>query len=106
MTPLARREARQGYLFISPWIIGFLAFTALPMLATLAFTFLNLTLAQEEPVRFVGLDNYARLVGDSRVWDSLAVTFKFAAIWLPRVDRRAVRARARAEQPATSSARA
>ena len=83
LSPLARREARQGYLFISPWIIGFLAFTALPMLATLAFTFLNLTLAQEEPVRFVGLDNYARLVDDSRVLASLAVTFKFAVIWLP-----------------------
>ena len=83
LSALARREARQGYLFISPWIIGFLAFTALPMLATLAFSFLNVTLAQEEPIRFVGLDNYARLVGDSRVWDSLAVTFRFAAIWLP-----------------------
>lgn len=83
LTPLARREARQGYLFISPWIIGFLAFTALPMIATFAFTFLNLTLAQEQPVRFVGLDNYARMAGDSRVWASLGVTFKFAAIWLP-----------------------
>ncbi|HEY7524153.1 MAG TPA: sugar ABC transporter permease [Candidatus Limnocylindrales bacterium] len=83
LTPLARREARQGYLFISPWIIGFLAFTALPMIATLAFTFLNLTLAQEDPVRFVGLDNYARLASDGRVWASLAVTLKFAAIWLP-----------------------
>ena len=57
LTPLARREARQGYLFISPWIIGFLAFTALPMLATFAFSFLNLTLAQEEPVRFVAGDD-------------------------------------------------
>jgi multiple sugar transport system permease protein len=83
LSPLARREARQGYLFISPWIVGFLVFTALPMLATLVFTFLNLTLAQEEPLRFVGLDNYARLVGDSRVWESLGNTFKFAAIWLP-----------------------
>jgi multiple sugar transport system permease protein len=83
MTPLARREARQGYLFISPWIIGFLAFTAVPMLATLVFTFFNLTLSQEEPLRFVGLDNYARLAGDARVWSSLANTFKFAAIWLP-----------------------
>jgi ABC-type sugar transport system permease subunit len=83
LSPLARREARQGYLFISPWIAGFLIFTALPMLATLVFTFLNLTLAQEEPIRFVGLDNYARLLGDSRVWDSLFNTFKFAAIWLP-----------------------
>ena len=83
LTPLARREARQGLLFISPWILGFLLFTAFPMVATLAFTFLNITLAQEEPLRFVGLDNYARLAGDERVWESLGVTFKFAALWLP-----------------------
>jgi multiple sugar transport system permease protein len=83
LRPLARREARQGYLFISPWVIGFVAFTLLPMLATLAFTFLNVTLAQEQPLRFVGLDNYIRLVGDERVWSSLGNTFKFAAVWLP-----------------------
>jgi multiple sugar transport system permease protein len=85
MTPLARREARQGLLFISPWIIGFFLFTLLPMLATLAFTFLNITLAQEQPLRFVGLDNYARLIGDQQVWQSLSVTFRFALIWLPFV---------------------
>ena len=83
LTPLARREARQGYLFISPWIVGFLAFTALPMLATLIFTFLNMTLAQEEPLAFVGLDNYARIVNDGQVWETLGVTFRFAALWLP-----------------------
>ena len=83
LTPLARREARQGYLFIAPWIVGFLTFTALPMLATLVFTFFNLTLAQEEPLRFIGLDNYARLAGDARVWTSLGNTLKFASIWLP-----------------------
>ena len=83
LTPLARREARQGYLFISPWVFGFLAFVAVPMLATLAFTFFNLTLAQEEPLHFVGLDNYARLAGDARIWSSLANTFKFGLIWLP-----------------------
>ena len=83
LTPLARREARQGLLFISPWILGFLMFTAFPMVATLAFTFLNITLAQEEPLRFVGLDNYVRLANDGRVWESLGVTLKFALLWLP-----------------------
>lgn len=83
LTPLARREARQGLLFISPWILGFLLFTLLPMIATLAFTFLNITLAQEEPLRFVGLDNYAKLANDGQVWESLGVTLKFAALWLP-----------------------
>jgi ABC-type sugar transport system permease subunit len=53
------------------------------MLATLIFTFLNMTLAQEEPLRFVGIDNYARLANDARVWASLGNTFKFGLIWLP-----------------------
>ena len=83
MSPLARREARQGLLFVSPWIIGFVAFTALPMLATFIFTFLNVTLRQEEPLAFVGLENYATLGRDPQVWASLFVTFKFAAVWLP-----------------------
>src|SRR4051812_4179882 len=80
---LARHEARQGFLFISPWLIGFVIFPAVPMIATLVFTFLNLTLAQEQPVRFVGFDNYVRLLHDARVWSSLGNTFTFAAIWLP-----------------------
>ena len=83
MTPLARREARQGLLFVAPWIFGFIAFTALPMIATFIFTFLNITLRQEEPLGFVGLDNYVTLGRDPQVWSSLFVTLKFAAVWLP-----------------------
>jgi multiple sugar transport system permease protein len=82
---LARREARQGLLFISPWIIGFLLFTAIPMVATFVLTFLNVTLSQSEPLRFVGLDNYARLMRDGQAWGSLAVTIRFALFWLPVV---------------------
>ena len=82
-SPLARREAREGYLYILPWIVGFLAFTALPMVATFVFSFANLTLAQKEPVRFVGLDNYVELVNDGTVRDALSVTFRFALLWLP-----------------------
>jgi ABC-type sugar transport system permease subunit len=83
LTPLARREARQGLLYISPWIIGFLAFTLIPMIATLVMTFLNVTLAQEEPLRFVGVDNYSRMANDKQVWDSLSVTLRFALLYLP-----------------------
>ena len=80
---LARREALWGYLFISPWIVGFLFLTLVPVVATFIFTFLNLRLNQQQPVRFVGLDNYADLINDPRAWDSLLVTLKFAAIALP-----------------------
>jgi ABC-type sugar transport system permease subunit len=83
LSPLASREMRWGLLFLSPWIIGFLAFTFLPMVATLAFTFTNINLAQEEPLRFVGLSNYEALFNDPGVRESLGVTLKFALIALP-----------------------
>ena len=80
---LARREAMWGYLFLLPWIIGFLAFTLIPMLATLGFSFTNINLAQERPLSFVGFSNYQRLTTDPQAWSSLAVTFRYAAIALP-----------------------
>ncbi len=82
-TPLARREARWGLIFLSPWLIGFLAFTLFPMIASLAFSLTNLSLAQEQPLRFVGLKNYQTMLGDTQVWESLGVTFRFAALNLP-----------------------
>ncbi len=83
MSGLAWRRARWGYLFIAPWLIGFVLFTAFPMAATLVFSFTNINLSQTEPLRFVGLENYQALVGDRQAWDSLAVTLKFALLALP-----------------------
>jgi multiple sugar transport system permease protein len=83
MQPLARREARWGLLFLSPWIVGFLLFTLIPMIATLGFTFTNVDLTQQDPLRFVGAENYQKLLRDKRAWDSLAVTLRFGLIALP-----------------------
>ena len=80
---LARREMRWALLFISPWIIGFLAFTFLPMVATLLFTFTNINLDQSQPLRFVGLDNWSALIADKQVWQSLGITLRFAVLMLP-----------------------
>ncbi len=93
MTPLARKEMRTGMLFITPWIIGFLAFTLLPMIATLIFTFMDLKITDGilNPPKFNGLQNYATLFQDSRVWNaapnsspgSMWITIRFALIALP-----------------------
>jgi multiple sugar transport system permease protein len=80
---LARREARWGLLFIGPWIIGFLAFTLLPLLASLVFVFSNISLSSDETFRFVGLTNIRNMLADRQVWEALGVTFKFAALNLP-----------------------
>ena len=83
LTPLGRREALQGLLFISPWLIGFLLFTLLPTVAALTMSFTNVELTGSEPLQFVGLANYQKLLADPDVWRSLRVTFVFAALWLP-----------------------
>lgn len=81
--PIARREARWGLLFISPWIVGFILFALLPLIAAMVLTFTNITVGQQDPVRFVGLENYQRLLNDKRAWDSLTVSLRFAIIALP-----------------------
>src|SRR5215211_3755933 len=91
LPPLARREFRAGMLFLAPWIFGFLAFTLLPMLATLFFSFLNLRITDGifSTPEFVGLENYRQLFKDPQVWStsttpgSLWVTIKFGLFALP-----------------------
>src|SRR4026208_77845 len=83
MSPLARREARWGLIFISPWLVGFVLFTLLPTIATLVFSFTNINLSSSAPFGFVGLKNYLDMLADAQVWASLRVTFSFALIWLP-----------------------
>ncbi len=54
-----KRQNRQGYMFMLPWIIGFLLFTAFPFFATiyLSFTEVRQNVAGFN-IKFIGLDNY------------------------------------------------
>src|SRR5882757_6573031 len=72
-----------GYLFIAPWLLAFLAFTAIPMLgsAVLAFTDYNVL---SQNLKWVGLDNFQRMLfNDPRYWRSVQATFTFALIAVP-----------------------
>jgi multiple sugar transport system permease protein len=77
-----RREAVAGYLFISPWIIGFLIFTAGTMIYSLviSFTHYNLATGASTPA---GLGNYQRLVTDPMVRTSLGNTLFYALLAVP-----------------------
>ena len=58
------REAVWGYVFISPWIIGFVVFSALPMLASLVLSLTNFDPRRPDEVKFIGLENYFRMTRD------------------------------------------
>ncbi|UCH27682.1 MAG: sugar ABC transporter permease [Trueperaceae bacterium] len=80
---LMRQQQRWGWIFLSPWIIGFFAFTALPILASLIFSFTDFALNKPEEIEFVGFQNYVQLFKDPLVSVSLWVTLKFALLSLP-----------------------
>ncbi len=76
-----RREVLAGLLFISPWIIGFLAFTFYPMAKALYYSFTNYNLLQ--PPTWVGLGNYTTaFTGDPLFWQSLGNTVIYALLTL------------------------
>lgn len=84
LSPMKRREAQWGFAFILPWLLGFLFFYLAPMISSLIFSVYDFTLSNPEESRFVGFDNWRRmLLEDPNVWETLSVTFRFAAISLP-----------------------
>lgn len=81
-TKLARREALEGYIFLLPWIIGFLAFQFGPLLASLYLGFTNYR-GSTAP-QWIGAENFKRMFTDDPLfWQSLKVTVLYALGFLP-----------------------
>jgi multiple sugar transport system permease protein len=76
-----QREAIAGYLFILPWIVGFLALTLGPIIASLYLSFTNYQLVK--PPVWTGLANYDRLLNDRLFWQSMKVTATYVAVSVP-----------------------
>jgi multiple sugar transport system permease protein len=81
-SPWARRQNILGYLWISPWLAGFVIFTAGPMLASLVLSFTNYRIINV--IKWGGLDNYkTALFIDELFWPSLKLTFDYMLISVP-----------------------
>jgi multiple sugar transport system permease protein len=70
--------------FISPWIIGFAVFTAIPIGLSFYYSFCDyaLTKPSRGPL-WIGLDNYDQMIHDPVFWKSLGNTLYYAAMALP-----------------------
>lgn len=68
---LGAHEAKWGYLMISPWLVGFLGLVVGPMVASLYYSLTRYNVLS--PARFVGLENYAMIVGDD--WANTSKAF-------------------------------
>ena len=79
---MARREAIDGYISISPWLIGFLVFTVGPLVASLYLSFTEWTITR--PPTWIGLANYERmLTRDPLFWQALKVTILYVLLSVP-----------------------
>ena len=70
-----------GLLFISPWIIGFIAFLAYPLYYTLRISFTRFSGFGE--ATWIGLDNYERMLSDNLFWKSLYNTLYYTVLAVP-----------------------
>jgi multiple sugar transport system permease protein len=69
------------FLFISPWLIGYLLFTLGPIVMNFAYSFSKYD-AIKAPV-FIGLGNYREMFNDMLFWKSLSVTAYYTVLFVP-----------------------
>ncbi len=75
------REHVDAYIFLAPWLIGFLVFTAGPMIGSLALALTDWDLINAP--KFIGLRNFPEIVHDDLFWKVLANTAYYTIIGVP-----------------------
>ena len=78
-----RREGLIGLLFLSPWLLGFIFFKAIPILAALGFSFTNFKMLEPEKTRFIGLANYVSFFRDTAAGSSLFGSISYFVLSVP-----------------------
>jgi len=74
----------KGLAFISPWMIGFCLFMAVPIGLSLYFSFCDFSnTSRALPPVYIGLGNYRELMGDEIFWQCVRNTIYYAALVLP-----------------------
>lgn len=82
MSKKEKKQLRTGLLIISPWLVGLIAFTGIPLVIALGMSFTNYSFLT--PSKFVGLDNYVTMfTEDPLIWKSLGITFLYAVVSVP-----------------------
>ncbi|MHA6533540.1 carbohydrate ABC transporter permease [Paenibacillus sp. BAC0078] len=79
---MKNKDGRWFYIFISPWLIGFLGLTLGPIIFSIYMSFTDWDLFQSP--NFIGFENYINLLTDDPIfWKSVGNTFFYALIAIP-----------------------
>lgn len=75
-------EAKWGYIFLLPWLVGLIVFWIGPIIASAWFSLMEYDVLS--PPQWIGLDNYVRaFTGDKQFWPSLLRTFNYSIAVVP-----------------------
>ena len=81
--PRLRYDRLFGLLLISPWLLGFILFKLLPILASLGISFTDFYMLAPDETQFIGLANYTRLFQDRAVGYVLFASLGMALFTVP-----------------------
>jgi multiple sugar transport system permease protein len=77
-----RNEVATGYALITPWLLGFLIWTAFPIVASFYLSFTEYNVLQ--PANWVGMRNYERIfTRDIDFWPAIRITVLYAFLSVP-----------------------
>jgi len=77
----AGRDNKAGYLFLAPWLVGLVVITIGPLIASLYLSFTEYSLI--EPPQWIGVENFTRMISDTRLHNALRVTFTYVIVSVP-----------------------
>ena len=81
-SPVQANQAKWGYIFLLPWLLGLIIFWIGPILISAYFSVLEYDVLS--PPIFIGIDNYTRAFsGDKQFWPSLGRTFYYSIVVVP-----------------------
>jgi multiple sugar transport system permease protein len=80
---MRQREGLIGFLFLSPWILGFILLKAVPIIAALVFSFTNFKMLEPEKTHFIGLTNYINILKDTNAGASLFGSISYFVLSVP-----------------------
>lgn len=78
---VSKKQDRMGRLFAAPPVILFLMFTLLPMIMAIGLSFTRYDVIN--PPRFVGTDNFQKMIGDEFFWIALKNTCVYTLMYVP-----------------------
>ncbi len=81
-TSWSRYSNRSFYLFVSPWVLGFVLLTVVPLGYAFGMSLTNFD-GSSPRWRWIGFRNYTELFGDSEAWHALLRTIAYTAIAVP-----------------------